>query len=210
MLRRYIASLRDLTTKGIMKQFAAKHALVYFGPVSARHDDHQLVRGITLSAAHTDNHYSVGTFQGYDVMFVERRNTITFPNRPSMHYKWQIMSIDLKTKNMPHIFIDTNHHDSAFYHHLAITFPKLQHVPVNPEGLAPDAKVLAPLEVYHDVLSLLAPDILRVITQEFKHFDYEIYDDQLFVYATNQTATPVMLADMLRIGVWLADRLAGK
>lgn len=210
MLRRHLAALRDLTTKGLIKQFAAKHALVYFGYVDARDDEHQLVRGVTLSTQHTDNHYSVGTFQNYDIVFVERRNVVRFPGKQEETYAWHIMSLDLKHGAFPHIFIDTNHHGPAFYANLALTNPKLQNLPINLEGVASGTRILASLEAYQDILRLLSPQITSTLTQDFKHFDYEITGDQLFVYACNQQTTPALLADMLRIGVWLADRLQQK
>ena len=51
---------REVATKKIIKQFAHKFDLVYFGYVNQREDEHELIRGITVAASHVDSHFCVG------------------------------------------------------------------------------------------------------------------------------------------------------
>src|SRR5688572_22885365 len=113
--KKSMGQLSSATTKRIIKQFAAKYQLVYFGSVNPQDDDYNMVRGVTVSVSHTDNHYTVGSYQGHDIILVERRNSITFPGKERSNYRWLIMQIDLRQHNLPHLFIDTKHHDKTFY-----------------------------------------------------------------------------------------------
>jgi hypothetical protein len=70
---------RELATKRIIKQFAHKFDLVYFGGIDPREEDFELIRGATLSTSHVDAHYCVGHFKGHDISLVERRNILSHP-----------------------------------------------------------------------------------------------------------------------------------
>jgi len=197
-------TLTKLAAKSVIKQFANKYNLVYFGAVSARSDEHQLVRGVTAASTHTDNNYTVGTYNGHDLILVERRNVISHPKLPTTKHHWLILQIDLKQKDLPHIFIDS-HHDQTFHSNLSIGHSKLRDI----TSLVPNlghSRILAPVEHIEDVHKIITNDFIAAM-HSFQHFDYEINDDQLFVYAHNPLITTVLLTDMLRIGAWLADYL---
>ena len=81
------------STKRIVNQFADEFGLVYFGYVSQRSDEHHIVRGMTVSTNHHDDHYCIGTFDTYDVVFVERSDTL----RNGKKHQWHIMEFDLKS-----------------------------------------------------------------------------------------------------------------
>src|SRR4051812_42179272 len=87
---------REMAIKKIIRQFAHKFGLVYFGSVDQHRDEHELIRGITVSASHADTHFCVGHFRGYDISLVERRTTLLYPKREPQHYRWLIMQVDLK------------------------------------------------------------------------------------------------------------------
>lgn len=210
-LRQQLSGLNNVATKHVVKQFAAKYHLVYFGRVDAREDDHQLVRGITVSTSHTDNHYTVGTFDGHDVMLVQRRNTLTFPGKPDADYKWFILQVDLKREGLPHIFMDAHRHNETFYANLFITTPQFQDISATlaqrDPGFAARYNVFALPHDYAKINALLMPQITQTILQHFHQFDYEIIDDRVYIYATATVATLALLQEMLRAGTWLADNL---
>src|SRR5260370_886221 len=87
---------KDLATKKAIKQLARKFKLVYFGHVSQEEARYQLLRGATSSIKHVDSHYTVGSFRGYDVTLVERRDELVFPGKAPRSYHWLIMQFDLK------------------------------------------------------------------------------------------------------------------
>jgi hypothetical protein len=212
-VRHKLAVLGDLATKRVIKQFANKYHLVYFGSVDAHEDDHELVRGVTVSATHTDTHYTVGTLQSHDIIVVQRKNTLTFPGKASSNYKWLIIQIDLDRHDLPHIFIDAHHHDETFYANLFTALPHFQDIRQYLVGLEPSflkhCKVFAFPSAYGAVGRTLHPEITKTLAQHFLQFDYEIIDDRLYVYATG-VVTMTLLQEMLRVGIWLADVLDGK
>lgn len=203
-------SLRSLgvaASRRVIKQFATKHNMVYFGHVDPRDDDYELVRGLTLSTKHIDNHYTVGTYENRDVIVLERRNTLSFPNRPDTSYRWLIAQIDLKRGGLPHIFIDCNHHDATFYANAFLSRQGVRDLGSYFNGFSPafaqKAKLLADPSQYAAVGALITAEVAETIAQHFASFDYELFDDCLLVYSHN-LATPALLEDMLRVGTWLA------
>jgi hypothetical protein len=213
-VRHKLSLLGDMATKRVVKQFANKYHLVYFGAVDAREDEHQLVRGVTVSTSHVDNHYTVGTLQARDIIVVQRKNTLTFPGKADGHYKWLIMQLDLEREDLPHIFIDTHHHGETFYANLFTALPQFQDFRAYLAGHDPaflkHCKVFAFPHEYESVLATLRPEITKVLAQHFMQFDYEIVDDLLYVYAESNVVTMTLLQEMLRVGIWLADVLDGK
>lgn len=205
------ASLHSLgvaATKKLIKQFAAKHHMVYFGHVDPQGDDYELVRGLTLSRTHSDNHYTVGAYHSRDVILVERRNTFSFPNKPTVAYRWLIAQIDLKQGGLPHFFIDCNHHEATFYANALMSRQGLRDLS-SYFGLggtfSQKARLFADPSQYVGIGALITPEIAETIAQHFSHFDYECFDDRLLVYSSNPLPTPALLEEMLRIGVWLAE-----
>ncbi len=211
LLSRPLMVGRELASKKIIKQFAHKFGLVYFGYVNQREDEHELIRGITVSATHIDNHFCVGDFRGHDISVVERRNTLNYPEQPPVHYRWVIMQFDLKREGLPHIFIDGNHHDEVFYTTLFMKFANMSNASTifattNPL-FARIFRTFAPADRFDEVEAVLSGDIAAMLAHHFKQFDYEIDGDRVLVYAENPTVTSHLLHEMLRVGQWLAERL---
>ena len=104
--------------KRAFQQFATKLGLVYFGYVDQRNDEHSLVRGVTVSTKHRDNHYCIGSFDGYDITVVERVDTLHFPGKESKTHNWTILTLDLHHgHDVPHVFMGlTSHHDTYHAH----------------------------------------------------------------------------------------------
>jgi hypothetical protein len=202
---------RQFTTRRVFHAFAKKYDLVYFGYVNQHSDEHELVRGITLSPKHTDSHYCVGHFHGHDITVLERTDTLTFPGKPSSDYRWTILQIDLKATGLPHIFIDANHHDETFYANLFVKFVNFMNA--NNEfadntydrTFAKSFKVYTPPDETDAMKDLITPEVAATLTQHFRHFDFEISGDRLIVYASNAVISLTTLENMLRVGVWLSD-----
>lgn len=203
-----LSSFGSAATRRTIKQFAAKYHMVYFGHVDPREDEYELVRGLTVSTSHIDNHYTVGSYSGHDIIVVERRNTLTFPGKPDAHYRWLIAQVDLKRSGLPHIFIDCHHHDAMFYANAFLSKNGVQDVSTYFRGLSETfnhkCKLFANPSNYAQVGALITPEIAQTLAQHFAQFDYEFFDDRVLVYASNSTVTPALLDDMVRVGTWLA------
>lgn len=199
--------------KRVYMNFAEKIGLVYFGYVDQRYDEHRLVRGLTLSANHRDNHYCIGTFQNYDVTLVERTDTIKFPGKPPKSHNWIIMAFDLKTPvDVPHIFLGLHGHSETFYAHLFTKFSTLSKVPLGTFG-AYDPAFINRYAVYTqpakslDAERLFDQDIAKVIADRFGSLTIEVADNCLYLYAEHQRPTEALLERMLKYGVWLAQSI---
>lgn len=196
--------------KRVMMEFAEKIGLVYFGYVDQRSDEHRLVRGLTMSTRHHDNHYCIGTFQGYDMTLVERSDTLTFPGKSSQSHDWIIMEFDLHTKvDLPHIFIGLRTHSDTFYAHLFTKFPTLAKAP-----LGTFSGYLASFTNKYTVYTspahldmaqrLVDPSVAQVIGDHFGNLMIEISEGSVFIYAEDQRPSQALLDRMLKFGVWLA------
>jgi hypothetical protein len=204
--------LQHVATKSVFKAICDEYALVYFGAVNQHSDEHEMIRGVTLSPNHQDRHYSVGTIHNHDVILVERTDTVRFPGKHSEEYTWIILQVDLKGIDMPHTFVDAHHHDEVFYDNLFAKFARLTHVdkgvfadydPLFLERFnvyaTPDGADLIPVYLTFDAASTLA--------HHFGHFDFEWYQDRLVIYSTGRPATKHLIENMIRAGTWLADEL---
>jgi hypothetical protein len=109
-------------TKRLLTDFAERSGMVYFGYVSQRSDDHHIVRGLTVSTKHIDDHYCIGTSDGYDIVFVERSDSL----RSGKRHIWHILEIDLKTDvDIPHIFIGSGTRGHGFHELIETKYPSL-------------------------------------------------------------------------------------
>jgi hypothetical protein len=203
---------QDLATKKIIKQLAHKFDFVYFGQISHQEVQHQMLRGVTSSARHKDNHYTVGSFRGYDLTLVERRDTLIFPGKMPHDYRWLIMQFDLKHSDLPHVFIEGNHHEEVFFATLLIKHAQLHNASNLFLGHDPlftkHFKVFTAADVFSQIQNIITPEISSMLAHHFHHFDYEINNESLLIYATNPTVITLNLPqEMMRVGLWLAEQL---
>ena len=196
----------------IYKKFADTYDLVYFGRMHLADEDERMVHGITVSTQHQDDHYCIGTIHGYDVIVLERTDTLKLPTTTkSEHYRSVIMQFDLKNHtDHPHVFLDGGHHNEIFYQHLFIKFARLMKVD---KALFSDKlfnarfTVYTPPDVIDDLPVTLTPTITATMAHHFAHLDFEWYQDKLIVYSTGRMPSTHLLDHMLRAGHWLATEL---
>lgn len=210
----HLTVVRSIATRRVVKAFANEHGLVYFGPVSQHYDEHRLVQGVTLSKDHQDRHYCIGNYRGYDVILVQRTDTLHFPKRPSRHYTWMIMQFDLHVNEgaFKHFFIDAHHHDESFYNTLSLKFTKLRQIDPSAfaghePGFINGYRVMVENGGEIQLPYILRPDVTAALSQHFKHLDFEVQGDQLLVYASNVVTTRHSLDHMANAGVWLTQCL---
>lgn len=201
--------------KRVYRQFADKIGLVYFGYVDQRNDEHRLVRGLTVSSKHRDNHYCIGSFDDYDVTLVERTDTLRFPGKPVRTFNWIIMVFDLQhSVDLPHLFLGLHTHGDSFYAQLFTKFSTLANVPL--ESLSGyDRAFLHQYTLYADPSQMLSAERLfnqsltKTITEHFGGLTIEISEGCLYLYAEHQRPSAALLEKMLRYGIWLAKTIDG-
>lgn len=198
-----------LSSKRVIASFAEEHGLVYFGYVSQRNDDHHIVRGMTVSTKHRDDHYCIGTYDGYDIVFVERTDAL----RDKKKHSWHIMEFDLKSKHdMPHGFIGSQKRGNGFHELLSVKYPSMQ--PMRPgvtaaypnEFLNHFSLYCTPAHAV-ELETIITPEIAAMIGAHFGGLVMEINNDSLFVYSESSHLTTPLLATMAKNGVWLAEQI---
>lgn len=215
LLQQFVSALRPSHNGKVIKEFANRFDLVYFGHVDHRYDDHAVVRGVTASAHHNDRHFAVGTIKGRDVSALERTNVLHFPGKPATECSWMIIQIDLKDGlELPHIFIDAFHHNELFYANLFVNFANFQSAQSLFVGHDPlfnqHFKTYVPTDKFDEAAQLLSAEITTTLAHHFTKFDYEIEDDVVYVYCSNQRFTEKDLESMAQVGVWLAEKIEAR
>jgi hypothetical protein len=192
--------------KRLISRFCEEAGLVYFGFVSQRDDDHHIVRGLTVSNAHRDHHYCIGSHDGYDVVFVERSDTI----QTNHHHIWHILEIDLRdAKDLPHIFIGSPTHGMGFHSLLKAKYPSLHPAHLGVFGrhsteFSDHFKLYAQPDRWLEAEKYFTPDITEKIGKHFKGLVLEIIDDSLYIYSEKSQLSESLLNTMLANGIWLA------
>lgn len=199
--------------KRIYSQFADKIGLVYFGFVDQRKDEHRLVRGLTTSPSHRDNHYCIGSYKSYDLVLVERHDTVHFPDKPSRHHNWIIMEVDLhSSSDIPHIFIGLHSHSETFYANLFTKFSHLNKLSLGNTGIY-DKSFTNKYAIYAnqshilEIEKIFNPEITKLIAKHFGSLTIEVYEGSLYLYAQHQRLTTNLLTTMLQNSYWLASRI---
>lgn len=200
--------------KRTIEKFAQEYGLVYFGYVNQLDDEHRIVRGVTVSTKHRDEHYCIGSYEGYDIAFVERTDTLPATKlRKSSTHRWYIIEFDLHTsKDLPHFFVGLHSHSESFYRQLFTKYPRLRSIRLG--NLGPHIhdfimkyRVYASPEKTIEVEQLLKPEIGEMITKHFGALAIEVQGQSLFVYAEQPTVTPALLEAMIKNGTWMARHL---
>lgn len=194
-------------SKRIITEFADTTGLVYFGYVSQRDDDHHILRGMTVSTQHHDDHYCIGTFEGYDVVFVERSDTL----KSGKKHLWHIMEFDLKaTADLPHTFIGSGKHGNGFHELLTMKYPNL--LPIQLGATEPyPAAFTDKFNVYTTPAHaigfelLITPEAAAMIGAHFSGLVIELTDQALYVYSEKSHLSSELLHTMATNGAWLAQ-----
>lgn len=192
-----------------VRRFADTVGLVYFGSVDPADDDYRLIRGITSSRTYRDRHFSIGTFRGYDIAFVVRTDSITYPDRRATNHRWSIMTFDLHTSyELPHIFIGHRRVRellAAKYSHLTPLIVGV-HNP-HDKGFTDQYVISSDISRAAEVELFIAPELTSAIQQNFKDYAIEILDGTVYLLATDAQPSRPDLERMLTNGLWLTKKL---
>lgn len=205
---------RKLQTRKLIQNFADEHGMVYFGYVNYRNDEHRLVRGMTTATGQEDTHYCIGTYDGYDVVFVRRRSESSkFVSGRPLSRQWLVMQIDLRTKfDVPHVFVGPHPGKDSQYDEITSALHSFQPIMLGVFG-AHDRQFTNRYTVYTkssrniDTERLIHPGLTVQIGQHFWPLAFEIWDGCLFIYSSNRRPTAALLDVMLKNGVWLARQI---
>lgn len=197
----------------VFRQFADQHDIVYFGRLHQEDEDQRIVRGVTVSTRHNDEHYCVGTVHGFDIVLLKRTDKLSRPNtNRTENYSWILLQIDLRIDHdLPHVFLDGGHHNEVFYQSLFVKFARLMKVDKAQFGIDSQFNdrftAYTPPDALDELPLVVAGDVGETMAHHFAHLDFEWFQDRLIIYSTGRMPTKHLLDHMLRAGLWLADVL---
>ena len=201
--------VKSRMTRRLMRDFADKVGMVFFGYVNQNDDEHRLVRGHTVSATHTDNNYSIGTLRGYDVMMVSRNDVITTRHRKQQRCHWLICAVDLHTRiDLPHLYVGHAAREEAFL----ASYEQLHRLNMGMYAAYPP-QFLSEYAVYGvpgdgiEIEQTITPEIALVISAHFSDASIEIEHNTIYLYIESQHPTEVLLEKMLSNALWLAESI---
>lgn len=213
MLRHYSPLIRSRGK--LLRHFTTNVGLVYFGTVDQHEDEHEVIRGLTVSTTHRDSHYAVGSFDGYDVSMVDRFDVGYDAAHKPIEHSWLIFQVTLQDVSLPHAFFKPLGHSPEAYNKFFTAFNTLHVIndvfdgPHSQEfhsryglyGLATNATELE---------SSITPPVTQTIAARFWPHAIEIYDGKLYVYITENRLNETVLSATLQGATWLASVLDKK
>lgn len=210
MLRHYSPRIR---ARGkVIRHFASKLGLVYFGTVDQHDDDHEVVRGLTVSTTHKDAHYAVGSFDGYDISIVDRFDVVIGQDKQPVEHSWLILQVSLESRDLPHVFLNPLGHNITAYSKFIAAYNRLQIVN-NVFNDVHSPEFHARYEVHSNVThalrleQALSSQVTQTIAAHFWPHAIEVYDGKLYVYITEHRLSETVLGSTLQSAVWLASVL---
>lgn len=199
--------------KRIIKKFAEKSGLVYFGFVDQKSDYYKMVRGFTAMASHHDNNYCIGTCNGYSTTFVERHESIWQPDGKHKKINWLIMAFELKSSiELPHFLIKARHYNDQSFaeffsaNHLLKEFSPGTFEKYDADFTSCFAMYTKPTDSI-DIERLITAKSARVMAAHFWPLSVEMWDNVLYVYASSDHMNSALLETILKNGLWLAQTL---
>ena len=200
---------RKFSTRRTIASFADMLGLVYFGYVNQSDDEHRLLRGMTISRTHDDQHYCVGTFKGYDMALVVRRDTLTYPDKRLKDHHWTIMTFDLHTYvDVPHFYIGQSKiREELLARYSALVPLQFGHFTQHAQAFIDNYIVYSSAEHAVEVEQILRPELTSGIAAHFKDLSVELSENTLYLYATEKHPSRSLLERMTNDGVWLAQAI---
>ncbi|MFY9227760.1 MAG: hypothetical protein WAO28_00310 [Candidatus Microsaccharimonas sp.] len=194
-----------------IRTFANKLGLVYFGTVDQKTDDHKVIRGLTVSTTHRDNHYAVGSFNDYDVSIVDRFDIIINPRGIETDHNWLIFQINLENgESFPHTFFNPIGHDVDAYSKFFTSFSHLGIANPIFEGNHSDEfsaryQIFATAGRALEIEKTFNADVTKTIAARLWPHAIEILDNKLYIYTLEPKLTETLLETAISSGLWLAQ-----
>jgi hypothetical protein len=215
MIRHYSPQIRS--RGNAIRHFASKTGLVYFGTVDQHEDEHEVIRGLTVSTTHRDAHYVVGSFDGYDVSIVDRFDVIIDENRHATEHSWLIFQINLQDVTLPHLFFKPLGHSPAAYNKFFTAYNHL-HIINDVFNDAHSQEFHARYQLFGLATHALALEetftsfVTQTIAARFWPHAIEIYEGKLYIYITEHRRREfeAVLGATLEAATWLASVLDKK
>ena len=194
-----------------LRMFTKKLGLVYFGTVDQQTDDHEVIRGLTVSTTHRDTHYAVGSFNNYDVSIVDRFDIIIDARGKETDHNWLIFQINLDNgESFPHTFFNPIGHNVDAYSKFFTSFSHLSSTNPMFEGdhsseFSSRYQVFASAGRALEIEKTFNTDVTKTIAARLWPHAIEILENKLYIYTTDSQLSETLLETAISSGLWLAQ-----
>jgi hypothetical protein len=194
-----------------LRTFAKSIGFVYFGTMDQHADDYDAIRGFTASLSHVDKHYIVGTYDDYNIRLVDRSDTYKAPQNRSRHQTWTIVEVELRARDIPHVFFVPTRQAGSHYEKLHTVQPHLQPLNAHIANRSPEFhgryQILARTTYSHKIDALFPSPLIVGIGARFWPCGIEIHNGKLFVYLSDGKVSKQHLETTLASSLWLAKAI---
>ncbi|MEO6109947.1 MAG: hypothetical protein ABIP50_02990 [Candidatus Saccharimonadales bacterium] len=194
----------------VLKHFSQTIGLVYFGTVDRKTDEYDDIRGITVSTTHKDEHYAVGSYDGYDISVVDRYDVVTDRNRVKTEQNWVILQLSLESNEpLPHLFMHPLGQQTQAYDKFFDSTHQLQVVNSIFRG-GHSQEFHNRYELYStsthalSIEELFTPIVTQTIAARLWPHAIEILNNKLYVYTIESKLTETLLEAAISSALWLA------
>ena len=213
-VKRTLFNMKIRANRRLFTSFSNKYKFLYFGVVDQTTDEHKVVRGFTVSSTHNDNHYCVGSTNGYNATIVNRCDAVWHnkKNKTRMN-DWLIVAIDLQTeKNVPHFLVQPNNHDSQLFNIFFSLFPNMHNLnsymsDTSNNEFSSRFSIFAKPDNIQEIKKIFIDEITKVLGAHFWPLAIELHNNVLYVYSIDTKTSVRLLETMLKNGLWLAKKI---
>ena len=192
----------------LLRNFAQSIGLVYFGAMHQHNDEYDAIRGFTASLTHSDAHYAVGTYNGFNIRLVDRSDRIKAPTGHTHSHQWVIFEFDLELADVPHLFFIPTGSTEGSYHQLFAAQPHLQPINSLLSNHSPEFhgryQLLARATHLHKIEELFNSPLIAGIGARFWPHAIELHHSKMYVYLPSAALSKAMLESTLASSLWLA------
>jgi len=197
--------------KSLLRVIADKFDFVYFGTVDQHVDDHHIVRGFSASPTHQDTSYMVGSYDGSNLIMVDRFD-VDFSTKLPKKHRWLICEIQLTAHHdIPHFFLVPHHHADLHYNKLFAGMRTLEPLALETSNPEFDSRyTLYGLPSHHTELeSLFTASFLQAIAVHLWPAAIEVNGSSLYFYSAEQPLTQQHVEIIIKNSTWFAQMLNG-
>ena len=199
----------------VLRSFAETMGFVYFGNVNQHEDEVDVIRGFTTSLSHQDRHYAVGTYNGYNIRFVDRSDVIDAPGGKRYRQTWLVIEIELETHGIPHMAFVPTGATARDYARLYSVNPTL--MPLNSmlaTNHSPEFygryQILAATTHARRIDAMFPSPVMVTMGVKLWPHGIEVARHKLNIYITEHRLTKTVLEATLASGLWLAETIDHK
>ena len=192
----------------VLKSFAHKIGLVYFGTVDQHNDEHEAIRGITSSTTYHDDHYAVGSYDGRDISIVDRSDLIdTHMGHSEQH--WVIVRIPISSHPGQIVLVPKGYEPaySPLLHHIRNLTPLNDFMDDYSTEFHQRYSVYASPDRQSEVEGIITKDVSRMVSTQLWPQGLELNGDYLYCYISSSPLKTAELNTALESALQLVDAI---